>query len=137
MLVTTVELLDISPENARKKARAKEDWEDLQPMGKEAKGKARTASRVRVEAKEEKGRKEAVGRVEGRITPRTVQKAVEKGRAKTNGEARHIGVGNTGSQRSSKLNPCAVYEKLTQARINGRPMDEEEQVEKAWRSGRW
>ena len=132
-----MELSDTLPENAHKKARAKEDQEDSQHTAKEAKGKARTVSRVRVVEKEEKGRKEAVGRVEGRITPQTVQKAVEKGKAKANGEARHIGVRNTGSQRSSKSNPCAVYEKFTLARRHGRQADEERQVEKAWRNGRW
>ena len=75
--------------------------------------------------------------MEDRTFSETVQKAVEKGKAKANGEARHIGVRNTGSQRSSKSNPCVVYEKFILARKNGRSMDEEKQVEKVWRSGRW
>ena len=135
--VTTAALSDTLPENAHKKVRAKEDQEDSQHTAKEAKEKARTASRVRAVEKEKKGRKEAVGRVEGRITPRIVKKAVEKGKAKANGEVRHIGVRNTGSQRSSKSNPCVVYEKFILARRHGRQMDEKRQVEKAWRNGRW
>ena len=104
------------PENAPRKVRAKED---SHPTEKESKGKARTAARVRAAEREEEGRKEDVGCATDRIMPRTVQKVVEKGKAKANGEERHLGLRRTGSRRSSKSSPCVAFGKFVLAREHG------------------